>query len=149
MSKIQYATIFFLAVLLITCSLEPQPINYGQDPCAFCKMTITDSRYGSELITKKGKIYKFDSIECLVDFVSSMEVPEENIHQLLITDFTASAALIDAKTAQYLISENMPSPMGANLTGFSKREEAEKFSSVHGGEIFSWSELPGELSQNK
>ena len=47
------------------CSKGHQPINYGEDECEFCKMMVMDKRYGAELVTDKGKIYFFDSIECL------------------------------------------------------------------------------------
>lgn len=145
-NKIIYGLILSAAVILTGCSREPQPISYGHDICSFCKMTITDSRYGSELITKKGKIYKFDSAECLIDFAASEEVDQENIHQLLITDFATPENFTDAKAAYYLISQNLPSPMGADLTGFHSRADAEKFRAEHDGKILSWEEVTQEIT---
>ena len=138
---------FFLA-FLAACSLEPQPINFGSDLCSFCKMTITDSRYGCELITKKGKVYKFDSAECLIDYVAAEDVPEENIHQLLITDFATPENFTDAKTAHYLISQNLPSPMGAGLTCFHSRSDADKFRAEYDGRVLGWKEVFHEISGN-
>lgn len=148
-AKAKYGFILLLTTILISCSKKPQPISYGLDPCAFCKMTITDPRYGSELISKKGKIYKFDSIECMADFVSSGEVPGENIFQMLIPDFPMAPEFTDALAAQYLVSENLPSPMGANLTGFANKQDAEKMHSEKGGQLFTWAELNEYLSQRK
>ena len=45
-----------LVGFLTGCSTEPLPIRYGQDNCDFCKMTISDHRFGAEIVTKKGKI---------------------------------------------------------------------------------------------
>lgn len=40
----------------------PKDFLLGSDQCDNCKMTITDIKYGTELITEKGKVYKFDDI---------------------------------------------------------------------------------------
>ena len=48
---------------------------------------------------------------------------------------------LDAVTAVYLISEKFPSPMGADLSAFSKRTGAEEFQKQFGGELKSWSDL--------
>ena len=56
-------TLFIFGLLtlsLSSCSTAPQPIRIGQDNCDFCKMTISDNRFGAEIITKKGKVYIFD-----------------------------------------------------------------------------------------
>ncbi|HSN59587.1 MAG TPA: hypothetical protein VLR49_01530, partial [Ferruginibacter sp.] len=44
-----------LTVTLSSCSTDPQPLRIGQDNCDFCKMTISDKRFGAEVVTKKGK----------------------------------------------------------------------------------------------
>ena len=115
-----------MLIFIASCSVEPVPIKYGNDICSFCRMIITNSRYGTEILTKKGKNYKFDSIECLVQFIDEGEIHEENIHSLLITDFVSPEKFTDAKSSSYLVSHNLPSPMGANLTGFQKKSDAEK-----------------------
>ena len=60
-----------ITILISACSKGPQPINYGEDECEFCKMMVMDKRYGAELVTDKGKIYFFDSIECLVGYLDN------------------------------------------------------------------------------
>jgi copper chaperone NosL len=47
------------------CSQSPQPIKYGAEECANCKMTIMNPRFAGEIITVKGKIYKFDDVHAL------------------------------------------------------------------------------------
>ncbi len=70
MNKNKFSLIFFitLTLLISSCGSKPEPINYGHDECEFCRMQISDNRYGAELVTDKGKVYKFDSIECLIEF---------------------------------------------------------------------------------
>ena len=56
-------------LLLGACAAAgPRPIAYDRDVCAFCSMTVSDPRYGAELITVKGKVLTFDSIECLASY---------------------------------------------------------------------------------
>ena len=47
----------FLGLMSFTsCSAGPEPIRYGQDNCHHCKMTLTDKRFGAEIVTQKGKV---------------------------------------------------------------------------------------------
>lgn len=127
-----------LMLLLVSCKPEPQAIDYGFDSCTHCKMTISDQRYGAELVTQKGKIYKFDAIECLVDYQKNSQ--EQYVFQL-VTDFARPGEFVNAQTAWYLRSEAMPSPMGMNLNAFENREQAEQTAAEKGGELLSWEEV--------
>ena len=52
---------FFFFTLLISCGKkEAEPIKLNSDGCEFCKMKISDGKFGAEIITAKGRIYKFD-----------------------------------------------------------------------------------------
>ncbi len=105
-------------------------------------MMIIDQKFGAELLTRKGKAYKFDSIECLLGFYSqSQTVPEGQVHSLWITPFDAPGQLIPAESAAYLQSEKLPSPMGMNLSGFASREAALAMQQQVGGGIFLWRDL--------
>ena len=46
----------------------PRPIAYGRDACAECRMVASDPRFGAQLETATGKLYVFDSIECLAAY---------------------------------------------------------------------------------
>jgi copper chaperone NosL len=140
------AAVLGFAVLLSSCSIEPRPIQYGHDQCALCRMTISDSRYGTELLTSKGKVFVFDSIECMVEYKSAGQIDHGNIHSLLITDYANPGTLVDAISAYYIITPNHPSPMGANLTGFASQEDAEKFIEKYEGNLFNWEQLKHSIS---
>ena len=58
-------------LFLISCSTEPEPLVYGTDICHNCKMTLMDNKFGAELVTKKGKVYKFDDMNCFLNFYNS------------------------------------------------------------------------------
>jgi copper chaperone NosL len=58
----------FIMIMLIACNPERKPIQYGEDKCAFCRMSIVDQRFGGEIVTQKGKVYMFDAVECMVNY---------------------------------------------------------------------------------
>ncbi len=77
---------------------------------------IVDERFGAELVTKKGKVYKFDAIECLLP--ETIKNGEDNYAHILVTDYLNPPTLIDATSSAFLISKNRPSPMGGNLSAY-------------------------------
>jgi copper chaperone NosL len=133
--------IVFLALILTSCSTGPEPIAYGHDGCAYCEMTIMDQRYGTELVTTKGKIFKFDSVECLVRYLKEGEVEQTNVKLALLTPFNHPETLEDANQSYVLHSDGMPSPMGMFLTAFKDEATANKFQQENGGTIYTWQEL--------
>ncbi|MBK6827600.1 MAG: hypothetical protein IPG86_12340, partial [Chitinophagaceae bacterium] len=73
------AALLLPAIILLSCSTKPEPFKPGTDNCHFCKMGITDTRFGGELITKKGKMYKFDDLICLARFLNQGGETADNI----------------------------------------------------------------------
>lgn len=139
--KLKYLNVWTVLVLLsavtvISCQSKPEPISYGEDNCDNCKMTISDPKYGAELITDKSKVYKFDSIECLADF--SLKTEGETISSMWVTDFSNPENLINTKNALFLKSEKLRSPMGLNLSGFSSSSELDKVLKEFDGVKISW-----------
>jgi len=100
---------------------------------------ISDTRFGAELVTRKGKIYKFDAIECLIPEL--VKKGEEMYEFVLVTDFHQPKELIDARSAWYLISKNLPSPMGGFLSAYHSKSAAEAALLESGGELMNWEAL--------
>jgi copper chaperone NosL len=119
--------------------IKPVPIQYGVDECEYCRMKITDPRYGSELLLKTGKAYKFDSVECLAAYY--IQAKDKNkIHSLWVPDFITKE-FIPAQKAIYLHSKNLPSPMGLNISAYKTKEELEKVKAKYGGDVLSWEDV--------
>lgn len=129
-----------LLLLLSACAAEPQPIYYGEENCASCQMTIVDQRYGAEILTQKGKVYKFDAIECMLHFSEEGKVPEGEIKSYLVTGIDQPGILIDANTAILVQSPALPSPMGMNLSAFTSKEAVEEVEAKE-TEVYSWETL--------
>lgn len=133
-----------LAITLITgfsCSTDPEPINFGSDQCTLCKMNISDTKFGAEVVTKKGKIHKYDAAECMMNALSLGNISMDDAGGYYVIDAANPKQLTNAVTAVYLISEKFPSPMGADLSAFSKRSDAESYQKQFSGELRSWDEL--------
>lgn len=114
-------------------------IDLGKDACSHCNMFIKDQKFAAIAIDDSGKSQKFDAIECLVNYLK--EEDEGTFNQLLVADYEKAGALIDAKTASYLKSKNIASPMGAYLSAYSSVEAAERVQKSEGGEIYDWEGL--------
>jgi copper chaperone NosL len=139
----KYKSTLFLILLYLfaSCSNKPEPIDYGTDECEFCRMLITDNRYGAEMVTDKGKIFKFDSIECLVNFSLAKNLIGDQNQILLVTDFANSPKFIQCKNAYYIQNENFRSPMGLNVSAFGNQDSVKKFLADNGGTEIPWLEV--------
>jgi len=131
--------IIFVGLLVMGCSIRPEPIEYGTDGCHFCSMTIVDRQHAAEIVTKKGKVFKFDAVECMVNHLKDIDTAEVGL--FLANDYQAPGELIDAKKATFLISKDIPSPMGEYLSAFHSRTEAEKIEAENNGKLYSWDAL--------
>lgn len=135
-----------LCLFMISCSVEPEAIQYGKDACHHCKMTLMDNKFGAEIVTTKGKVFKFDDTACLLNFISSSQLKDKDITHCLITNFASPGVLINAKTALYVKSEQIKSPMASNIAAFENKPNLESHNDSWKGEELSWNEL---TTQNK
>ena len=139
MKTLKKFTALVALLVMLGCDVGPQPIEYGQDGCHFCKMTIVDKLHASEIVTKKGKVYKFDATECMINFLGEFDT--EKVELYLSNNYVEPEELIDATQATFLISKNIPSPMGAFLSAFKLKEDAAKTKAQKEGELYTWNEL--------
>lgn len=143
--NLQPASALALLLLLGSCSTGPQAITYGSEGCQYCKMTIIDTRYGAEWVSTKGKIHKFDAVECLINHLQSQDA--EQVQSMWVTAFDNPGILVEAPSCKYLISSELPSPMGMNITAFSSTTPAQTQPEEYEGEWYTWSELQLQLSK--
>lgn len=142
--KIQKYKLYFFRVtlclpfLILSCGVSPQPINYGTDECEHCRMMISDNKYGAEIVNSNGKLYKFDSIECLIEFSLTKNLIGDEKQSFLVTNFSKPGELIDAKTAFYIHNYNFRSPMGLNVSAVAFEAELKNFLTTNGGKKLGW-----------
>lgn len=132
-------------MILTGCSKGPQPLNFGTDQCEHCRMTISDKKFGAEIVNDKGKAFKFDAAECMIKYLTS-ENTDENNYMLLVIDYNQPETLIDAKSAAYIVSPLIKSPMGEDLAAFkSKKDAEEELNKIKNGNIYTWDEIKNKL----
>ncbi len=142
--KQQFVFLFLPVLFLVACNISPQPINYGEDACHYCTMTIVDQQHAAQIVTDKGKAYKFDAIECMLNY--HRENQELNPELYLVNNFMNPGELINATKATYLISKNIPSPMGEYLSGFQTKEAANETKMKYEGKLYTWQEILDHFS---
>lgn len=131
----------FMLLLFFSCSVEKDPIIVGKDNCEFCKMTISDGRFGAEIVTKKGKVFKYDEAQCLLEDVKEGAKKENDIHDIYLTDFCGKHELINRKNSLFLFSEEFKSPMGGNVAVFSNPDSMKFYKEKLGAQEVEWTSL--------
>ena len=134
-----------LFVLFTSCHTQPQPFTAGKDVCDFCRMGISDLRFGGELLTRKGKVYKFDDLHCLAAFLQSGKVAEKDISQLLVVNFEKQNTFLDNQQASFVVSTSVNSPMGSHAAAFENHQAATAFSRGKEADVLTWQLLTEKL----
>lgn len=114
--------------------------------CVHCNMVIKDKLHKAQVITPAQKKLNFDAIECLLNYSKTQK--EASFIKQLVADYL-TGELINATKATYLISSEIKSPMGANLSAFKDKEAAKKNQKTKTGKLFTWKEIQLEFVTRK
>jgi copper chaperone NosL len=129
-----------MCLLFNACSQEPAPFAWGEDTCHFCKMVLMQKGFAAQRINAKGKVYKFDAVECLLGDLQAR--PFQEGEAVLVSDRSLpEASLFNAHGAFYLKSPAVASPMGAGLAAFASRDSVLAFQTRIGGTLLEWDGL--------
>ena len=132
------AAVILSIFTLTSCSSGPQPINAGVDQCAFCKMGISDTRFACELITQKGKLYKFDDTHCMLSFIADPAWDKSSVKNYYLSDFNKPGQWLIAENALLLKSDQLKSPMGGNTAAFASEADQKAAAEHFAGTAISW-----------
>ncbi|MCW5911863.1 MAG: nitrous oxide reductase accessory protein NosL [Cyclobacteriaceae bacterium] len=136
--------LFLLSILIggmIGCTAKPEPLVFGRDACYTCKMTLMDRKFGAELVTQKGKVYKFDDLNCMLSFYNSGYEDVSDFKFIQVVDFANPEMLIDAHHAWYLKSDNIRTPMASEVAAFEQEEATRQYKKEWSGILMSWGEV--------
>jgi copper chaperone NosL len=133
--------VFIAALSILTgCHPGPEPIRYGQDNCAFCKMTIADNRFGAEVCTRKGKVFKYDDFHCLLSALHAGTPYKKDIAAIYFVDFSGGP-WIAAANSFLLHSESFHTPMGGNIAAFASEGNRHHNQQQLNAQATTWKEL--------
>ncbi len=138
--------LIWTAYVLVSCTVQPRDIQYGEDHCAYCDMTVVNKQHAAQYVSNKGRTYVFDAIECMVWQIENLQ-NEDNLAFMLVANYANPGQLINAKDAFFLISERIKSPMGANLSAFDSQKSAIQIAETSDAEIYDWNQLKKVLKQ--
>lgn len=132
------------ALLFLTgCESGPQAIAYGKDECAECNMTLVDKHYGTEYLTGKGKVFKFDDVNCMLEYAGREPAKSDTSGRLVVIDFNTPNQFLEAERAVYLHHKKLRSPMRGDVAAFQNRSAAEAVMAKlgEGGQILAWQDV--------
>lgn len=135
------AILLFTLVFITSCSASPEAIVAGKDNCYLCKMTITDTKYGAEILTKKGKFYKFDDMHCLLAFMQTKTIEDGNLKDIYVTDFAGNHSLLKVTESFLLQSDEIHAPMNGNVIAFKDKDSMKNIAARLNGVAISWEQL--------
>ena len=148
LSKYKPSSSMLVLVALVTlfslssCSAKPEVIVIGKDQCSFCKMVVSDPRFGAEIVTVKGKNYKFDDVHCVLAFINNKMLDVRDIKEVYLVDFQSSAhQLIKANEASLIQSERLNSPMNGNIAAIGDKKAIKQIIEKYNGISVSWNQL--------
>ena len=116
----------------------PRVIRYGEEGCGYCRMTITDRRFGGQALNARGWLDVFDSIECLADRVNA--APAGSTRRAWVADFQHPGTFIAADSARFVRLAAASSPMGAGIAAVSMTARIDLPTD---GAPMTWAELLG------
>jgi len=117
---------------------NPEPILINKDNCAHCKMTISDEKFGTELITTKGRIYKFDDLKCMVMYANENHYTDAKFY---VSDYGGKHNLIPVQQLYFIKSQKLNSPMAGNIAAFYNKEMKESIKTKFEAIDIQWSDI--------
>lgn len=137
---IKFSAILFIPVVLSvsSCNVQPEPFKLGTDVCYMCKMGIVDPKFGSQIITNKGKLYKFDDIGCMIRLLKSGTFDSNTIRTMVVADYNNPNAFISVNQCTFVFGDGIKSPMNFNLAAYTNELNANKYAENSNAKLFDW-----------
>lgn len=140
--RLRWATVGLSAVLALSaCSPAPESVAYGVEECGFCRMVIADPPFAAQAVSRTGRTFKFDSVECMAAFVLRGDLAAEETHSLWVQDLDSPGPWLRAEKAAFLHGGVLRSPMGLSLAAVDASRIDSAASRRHQGERLSWDEV--------
>lgn len=115
---------FTLLILTLFGCQASGPVDFKSgDQCELCKMGIEEIGYATELVTAKGREYKFDDLSCMNKYISENPDKAENA-KIYYVDFK-TLQFVEASQATLIQGGEIKSPMNGNFQAYANQSDAE------------------------
>jgi copper chaperone NosL len=116
---------------------EPPDIDLGRDSCQRCGMIISEERFASGIVDSNGDAHVFDDAG---EMVATIQEEKLGDRKAWVHGFP-SLEWMNAAEAWYVVTMEIPTPMGSGVFPFDTENEAGSFAAEQDGTVYSWEEL--------
>ena len=100
--------------------LKPEVLELGREACAYCRMTVSDSHFASQVLAPGDLPKFFDDLGCLTHFLTgTTEVPAGSV--IYVTDHRTNE-WVPAETAVFARVPMLATPMSSHLAAHGSPE---------------------------
>ena len=131
-------TLLLSSLFLASCTSGPEPIDFHADHCAGCHMQIEDAKFAAEIVTDKGRVYKFDSVNCLHAYLEKNKLDGYKIY---VADYSQPKNWIESHDAHFLMASRIPGPMGPGIVASQEMKTLEDLRQKFSGKVTDWNSL--------
>lgn len=140
MRRAAMAATLFATASLMGCAPSVPEVAWDRDDCDYCRMTVSDRRFGAAAISAKGRTLHFDSIECLAAWVDAQPSPPRSTW---LADASAPGTLLPVSALRFHRTAVGTSPMGKGFVAVARTAGKTPWD----GPVFSWDEVRAAVAR--
>jgi len=131
-----------VSIVTSGCS-APAPVSfhYDSDACDHCRMTISQPAFAAQIVTRTGKVFRFDDPACLAAFTASDRIPARDVHSIWANDYAHPDVRVQVDDAVFVVSDGIRAPMNGQIAVFASRDDARALAARLGGRLASWADV--------
>jgi copper chaperone NosL len=129
------------ALLLACGAAAPVALRWDEESCRHCHMTLSDRRYGAEVVTVRGRTLAFDDAGCAAEYLAGGALPPEEVSSIWVIDYAKADTLIDARLAFFVQSDSFATPMGSGIIATASAGTAAELAEANAGTRLSWPDV--------
>lgn len=120
----------------------PEPIAYGRDACAACRMHLSQPGFAGEIRDAGGVLTKYDDIGCLLRVLGTRPEPVT----AWVEDH-GDASLVPLLAAHLVRIGPGATPMGGGVIAFREERAARTFAAANAGEVIALARALGDAGE--
>ena len=115
----------------------PEPIAYGRDTCASCRMHMSQPGFAGEMRAADGTLTKYDDVGCLIRAIlaTHREVPEAWVED------HAGGGFVPLLSAKLVRGDEASTPMGSGLVAFADESAARIYAEAHRTRVMTFEDV--------